>query len=84
MNKTPRSTRQIREQLADLAEVKASTEAYGARDAASKMALQSIYAHEKELLDELRAAELLEAMPKSNGAVQASPTTASPQTTKTA
>ena len=65
---SPRSAK-IREQLADLAKVKATAQAYGEREIASKIALQGILAHERELLEELHAAEMVEATEKSNGAV---------------
>lgn len=57
---SPRSTAEIREQLADLVKVKASATAYGKPNFASQIAMQSILGHEQELVEELRAAELLE------------------------
>jgi tripeptide aminopeptidase len=57
---TPRSAATIRQQLADLARVKASSQAYGTKDFASRMAFQSICADEKMLQDELRVAESME------------------------
>lgn len=56
----PRSTREIKRQLADLAKVKSQAEAYGTPDFASRISLQSLCDHEQELLEELRAAEMLE------------------------
>ncbi len=56
----PRSTTEIREQISDLTKVKASATAYGTPDFASQLGMQSILGHEQELLEELRAAELLE------------------------
>ncbi|MCX7011168.1 MAG: hypothetical protein NTW86_01140 [Candidatus Sumerlaeota bacterium] len=57
---SPRSSRIIREQLADLASVKKETLAYGTPDFASRMGRESILRHEAELQEELRAAELIE------------------------
>ncbi len=57
---TFRSAREIKEQLADLAKVKAKAAAYGAPDFASQMAAQSIAGQEGDLREELRAAEMLE------------------------
>ena len=56
----PRSTREIKRELADLATVKAKAEAHGTPDFASRIGLQSILGHEQELVEELRAAEMLE------------------------
>jgi hypothetical protein len=56
----PRSTSEIREQLAALNKVKTQALAYGTPDFASQVGMQSILRHEQELLEELRAAELLE------------------------
>jgi len=55
-----RSSREIREQLADLAKVKATAAAHGTPDFASRLAAQSIARQEQELREELRAAEMLE------------------------
>ncbi len=56
----PRSSRAIREQLADLMKVKQAAEAYGTPDFASKMGLIALLNQEAMLQDELRAAEMLE------------------------
>ncbi|MBI3821175.1 MAG: hypothetical protein HY289_00675 [Planctomycetes bacterium] len=56
----PRTPQEIREQLADLRKVKAEALAYGEKDFAGKMALQSIRAQEELLEDELREADLMD------------------------
>ena len=56
----PRAAAEIRHQLADLEDVKRAAQSLGASDFASKVGLASVLAHEKELQEELHAAELLE------------------------
>ena len=56
----PRSASEVRRQLADLAKVRDAARAYGARDFASRAGLDAIHGHEQSLLEELRAAEMLE------------------------
>src|SRR3990172_9137780 len=56
---TPRPIAVIRKQLSDLKGVKQEASEYGTPDFASKMGMRSILNHESELLDELRAAQLL-------------------------
>ncbi|HEY7429083.1 MAG TPA: hypothetical protein VH682_32950 [Gemmataceae bacterium] len=56
----PRSAQEIKRQLADLAKVKAKADAYGVRDFASQLGLQSLRGQEQSLIEELRAAEMLE------------------------
>ncbi len=55
-----RSAKEIRTQLRDLAQVKKAAEEYGFPDFASKLSWDSLCAHESDLMDELRAAELLD------------------------
>lgn len=52
----PRSVAEIEKQLADLAKVKQRAEEYGVRDAASRIALDSLQMHEDELRAELEVA----------------------------
>lgn len=52
------SIEQIEKQLADLATLKQKAEAHGAKDFASRTALESLRQHERELQKELRAAKL--------------------------
>jgi hypothetical protein len=56
----PRSSQDVRAQLTDLAKVKAITSAYGTPDFASRLGMQGVLGHEEELLEELRAAEMVE------------------------
>ncbi|MDQ2733342.1 MAG: hypothetical protein M3Y56_16965 [Armatimonadota bacterium] len=56
----PRASVVVREQLSDLAKVRKAIEEHGAVDFASKMAMQSVQNDEARLMDELRAAEMLE------------------------
>lgn len=56
----PRSAAEVRRQLADLAKVRDAALAYGTPDFASRAGLEAILGHERSLLGELRAAELLE------------------------
>ncbi len=67
---SPRWSGQIREQLGDLAKVKESALAYGDKDFVGRVTIQGILAHEKELLEELHAAELLEAAENAKMAAQ--------------
>lgn len=55
-----RLSSEIRRQLADLDLVKVAAEAYGVRDFASQLQMESILGHREELLAELRAAEQAE------------------------
>ncbi|MCC7495094.1 MAG: hypothetical protein IT204_22290 [Fimbriimonadaceae bacterium] len=55
----PRPLAVIEEQLQDLAEVLRAARAYGTPDAASRLGMASLLNHERELLDEKHAAELL-------------------------
>ncbi len=55
----PRPLGVIEEQLRDLAEVLTAARAYGTPDAASRFGMTSLLNHERELLDEKHAAELL-------------------------
>jgi hypothetical protein len=57
----PRSAAEVHRQLADLAKLRDAARAYGTPDFASRAGLDAILGHERSLLDELRAAELLEA-----------------------
>ena len=56
----PRAAAEVRRQLADLARLRETARAYGTPDFASRVGLDSILGHEQSLLEELRAAELLE------------------------
>jgi hypothetical protein len=56
----PRSAEEVRRQLADLAKVRDAARAYGTPDFASRAGLEAILGHERSLLEELRAAEMLE------------------------
>lgn len=56
----PRSVSEIKTQLSELTEVRRIAEAYGARDFASQIGLESIKKHEQSLRAELQAAEMLE------------------------
>jgi hypothetical protein len=56
----PRSAAEIRRQVADLAKVRDAARAYGTPDFASRAGLEAILEHERSLLEELRAAEMLE------------------------
>ena len=51
---------EIRRQLADLARLRETAQAYGSRDFASRVGLDAIVGHEQSLLEELHAAEMLE------------------------
>lgn len=55
----PRPLAVIEEQLRDLAQVLQAARAYGTPDAASSFGMASLLNHERELLDEKHAAELL-------------------------
>ncbi|HTU90808.1 MAG TPA: hypothetical protein VMF69_12085 [Gemmataceae bacterium] len=55
-----RTSAEIREQLADLAKLKAQAEQLGTADFASRIGMQSILEHEQALLKELCAAQQLE------------------------
>jgi len=71
-NETPvvRSVQEIQEQLADLDKVKRVAENYGTPDFASQLGMRSLLAHQRELLDELRAAKLLETKADAKFAVE--------------
>ena len=60
VNSEPRSAAEVRRQMADLAKLRDAARAYGAPDFASRVGLDAILGHEKSLLEELRAAEMLE------------------------
>ncbi|HVS40596.1 MAG TPA: hypothetical protein VMS17_33885 [Gemmataceae bacterium] len=60
VNGEPRSAAEVRRQMADLAKVRDAARAYGARDFASRAGLDAMLGHEQSLLEELRAAEMLE------------------------
>jgi hypothetical protein len=63
----PRSVSEIKCQLAELAKIIESAEAYGTPDFASKMGLKSLRGLEEELRKELQAAEMLES--QTNGTI---------------
>ena len=56
----PRPASLVKEQLTDLSKVRESMERHGIADFASQMAMQAVQNESARLLDELRAAELLE------------------------
>jgi hypothetical protein len=56
----PRSAAEVRRQLADLTKVRDAARAYGTPDFASRAGLEAILGHERSLLEELHAAEMLE------------------------
>ncbi len=56
----PRTTGVIRAQLADLESLLRSGEAYGERDFAAQLGMASLRTHQRDLIEELRAAELVE------------------------
>jgi hypothetical protein len=60
VNSSPRSTSEVRNQLAELAVVLRAAEGYGSADFASRMGLDSIYHHQRTLQSELKAADMLE------------------------
>ncbi|MDR1086549.1 MAG: hypothetical protein LBP22_17250 [Deltaproteobacteria bacterium] len=55
----PRSVEIIKEQLAELADVTASVNIEAPVDFATKITLDSLSLHKEDLLEELKAAELL-------------------------
>jgi hypothetical protein len=59
-NEIPRSVEIIKKQLADLAKVKAISDYNANIDFASRIFLDSMNSHEQDLIEELKAAELLE------------------------
>lgn len=59
-NSQPRSSREIKKQLADLSKVRAAAEHYGTPDFASRLGMRSILKHQTILSEELQAAEMLE------------------------
>ena len=71
-NETPvvRSVKEIQEQLADLDKVKRVAENYGTPDFASELGMRSLRNHWRELLDELRAAKLLETKARADSGLE--------------
>lgn len=57
---SPRSTNEVKKQLADLSIVREAAEGHGTPDFASRLGMQSIVLHQNSLQQELRAAEMLE------------------------